>query len=264
MEENCYICWEEEIKDKKFLPNTICKCKSLRIHKNCFLKLSEKSKCSICKKEYEDIKIQKKDRVLNLRKGGMIEEFIVDNYGRKNGVYKCFYPTRDIFIYCYFNSGLRHGLFRMYYPNMKLKEMGYFEHGNRYGEHLKYYSNGSIMEVINYNEDILDGSYEFYDSEGMILMKGYNKDGVPHNKFILFHSNGKKWLEANYRKGVLHGRSKEWNYNGDLLYDVEYKNNEYIHYKEKEKENCLISFGKRIMDCCKRKKIFTSSPPVSF
>jgi antitoxin component YwqK of YwqJK toxin-antitoxin module len=257
MEENCYICWEEESNDKKFLSKNICKCKSLRIHSKCFLKLTEKSKCSVCKEEYEDVKIQIKDKVLNIRKGGMIEDYSVDKYNRKHGCYKCFYPNGNIFIYCYYNRGLRDDLFRMYYPNMELKEMGYFDHGNRYGEHLKYYSNGNIMEVVNYEEDILYGSYEFYDKQGVLLVKGYNRNGVPHNTFTLYHSNGKKWLETNYKKGVLHGRSKEWNQNGELLYDMDYENDEYIG-KHEQKENCISSFVKRIMNCHRRKKIVTS------
>lgn len=248
--EACYICWEEESNENKFLPNQICKCKSLKLHIKCFIKLEEKLHCSVCKEDYENIKIQKENKIFKIHKR-IREEYTVNSFGVKHGTYKSFYPTGSIFIYCYFNNGLRHGLFRMFHLNMEIKELGYFKYGNKEGEHLRYYDNGNIMEQIYYEFGELNGPHIFYDTEGKFLMNGYYRDSLPHNKLILYHPNGKKWLESHYKNGILHGRVKEWNPNGTLLYDVDYENNEYIGFHiPKTWKTILLNF----CTCCRRKK----------
>jgi antitoxin component YwqK of YwqJK toxin-antitoxin module len=250
MTETCYICWEEELDTNKFLINKICKCKSLRIHAKCFLKLNEKLHCSVCKEDYENIKVQNENKVLQIHKG-IREEYSIDKYGRKHGTYKSFYPNGSIFIYCYFVSGLRHGLFRMFHLNAGIKELGNFEYGNKEDEYLKFYDNGNIMEKIYYELDELNGVHEFYDKEGTLLMICHYKNGLPHKKLILYHSNGKKWIESDYKKGVLHGRVKEWNANGILLYDVDYENDEYIGFHIRKTWKTTFS---NFCKCCRRKK----------
>lgn len=59
----CYVCYEQESPNNKFLFSTPCQCKgSLKIHTSCFKLLIEKSgnTCSICKSKYKNTDIESK------------------------------------------------------------------------------------------------------------------------------------------------------------------------------------------------------------
>jgi len=256
--EECYICLEKETKENNFLDKNICKCKSLRLHENCFKKLENIYNCSICKEYFENLHLKYDNYILNIKKGGFREIYNVDNEGNKHGYYKCYYPNGDIYISCFFINGLRFGMYQIYYQNFILKESCWYELGCKDGTYLSYYPNGKLYKKIKYINDKIHGSYEIFDIKGYHIVKTFGYKGLVHGKLNIYYENKYQHLEARYKKGLLNGRVRSWKEDGTLQFDDIYKNGKYIK-KYIPKEKFIISFCSKIINCFMRKKrIFTT------
>lgn len=256
--EECYICLQEENEYNQFLPKEICKCKSLRIHVECFKKMDDIYKCSVCKKKYENVYIKDGKKIFNIKNGGFVEEYTVNSGGHKNRDYKCYYPDGTIFMSCFFIDGLRQGTFTMYYPNGIVKETCLYIYGKKEGEYKSYYSDGTLFEKIYYRRNRIHGSYEIFDSKGNIFIKANSYKGLFHKKLEIYYLNKQKYLEANYKKGLYHGRVQVWYEDGCVEFDGEFKDGLYIgEYVQKETlmQKCCKSILKLIKLCKRKKKI---------
>lgn len=226
MQEPCYICLEEkEYKKNKFLPDNICNCKNLKIHQQCFYKLENKFRCSVCKEKYKNIKIVENRNVLRITNEGFMHLY---KYNRKNnisGKYLLYYPDGNLCVNASYQNGKLHGQYYMLYQDRKIREIALYNLGGREKIYSKWYSNGMLEEVIEYKKGKINGKYETFDESGNISSQISFKEDKFDGSFKLYHSNGRIYKESIMKENKYNGRSKEWDNNGILKKDLEYDNN---------------------------------------
>jgi E3 ubiquitin-protein ligase DOA10 len=113
----CYICYEEESKDNKFLKPNICKCKNIRIHKKCFTRVQKNTQCSICKNNYDSIYAKIDKKVIKIFSFGYYEKYTVNKKNKIIGLYTSYYPNNTIFVHTLYKNGKKHGYSQVFYPN---------------------------------------------------------------------------------------------------------------------------------------------------
>ena len=247
MQEPCYICLEEkEYKKNKFLPNNICNCKNLKIHQNCFYKLENKFRCSVCKENYKNIKIVKDKNVLRISDEGFMHLYRYNRKHNISGKYLMYYPNGNLCVSASYQNGKLHGQYYMLYLDGKIKEIGLYLLGKREKLYSKWYINGMLDEVIEYKNGEIHGKYENFDEQGNMLSKVSFKEGMFDGNCVLYHSNGRIYKESIMKENKYHGRSKEWDSNGILKKDSEYNNNVLVKdfYKP---PNCFSRFLSKIV-----------------
>lgn len=164
MEEiTCYICQEssENPNDETFAPCDICNCKgSMRIHKQCFNILPNKTQCSVCKNFYKIPENSYRERIGSLE---VVEEIFI--YGSKA-------------IFTKNKNDQIHGTYKVYYDNGKLWEVSNYVNGLIDGERI-IYNRPHTKKVI-----------EMYD-EGELLFKTKeieisDSQEYPNDNLIIF------------------------------------------------------------------------------
>lgn len=66
-------------------------------------------------------------------------------------------------------DGKREGLFKGYYPSGKLMSTGNFKNGLREGRGVVYHENGNISIDGNYKNGAMTGIWKFYDEDGNVI-----------------------------------------------------------------------------------------------
>jgi len=117
--EFCYVCYEEECINNKFLPKDICKCSQTnRIHEKCHLLLNNKYRCSICKTFYNNIKDIQTEDGLRVISGfdnlGFRYEYTINSDGKKHGYHKIWYHNGNIWEENHYIDGIREGVQKLY------------------------------------------------------------------------------------------------------------------------------------------------------
>ncbi|WP_010523037.1 toxin-antitoxin system YwqK family antitoxin [Aquimarina agarivorans] len=91
--------------------------------------------------------------------------------------------------------------------------------------------------------DLIEGT--FYHENGKIQQQGlYNKAGKLHGEWKSFNAKGEKVAVGNYENGKKTGKWFFWD--GSVLSEVDYSNNEIAAIKTHEDEsNVVVNFNKR-------------------
>jgi antitoxin component YwqK of YwqJK toxin-antitoxin module len=133
----CYVCYQEENHDNKFVKEDICKCKgSNRIHVSCFQKLLNQNKCSICNSYFENLEevceYENGLRVIiELDNLGLKHRYTVNKEKQKHGKYSIYYPNNNIWEEQNYVNGIRHGIQMLYSMDGKQQYMDiYFDGKN--------------------------------------------------------------------------------------------------------------------------------------
>jgi antitoxin component YwqK of YwqJK toxin-antitoxin module len=233
MDNFCYICYEKQTKKDKFVKPDICKCKNLRIHESCFLKLQNQNMCSVCKKYYKNVYIKKDKQILNILDNGYYEKYMVNRKNKLSGLYTSHYPNDQILDLICYKNGKKDGLFRSYYENGNIKKSGIFKNDVLDGSYYTYYSEGTPKEYMHYKDGILNGIYIKKYKNGNIMIFTHYKNNNLHGNFAYIYQNGDMSINANYENGLLHGRFRAWKPNYKLIQDIIYNQGEFV----KEIEN---------------------------
>lgn len=216
--DNCYVCFDQETKDNKYMNVKACLCKgTIKVHWSCYLELLNISKkCSICNLKYQlDIDVTRTDdnnskevpshilQYLNSDEPTKkaIAKFLLNLYREhsiclvKTVCYKKFYSINGTLI----KEGelindIPNGKWKFYYESGCLKEKGIYDNGLRHG-YFKFYYDGSghIKEEGNYKNNKKDGFWKTY------------------------HETCKLQLECNYINDMKDGSYKEYDYDGRIL-----------------------------------------------
>jgi antitoxin component YwqK of YwqJK toxin-antitoxin module len=234
MDSFCYICYEEETKHEKFIRPNICKCKNLRIHKKCFIKLQSNALCSVCKNFYDTISL-KIDRKVNINYTfGYCEKYNVNRKGKITGLYKSYYPNGQIYIHTFYKNGKKHGCSQIFYSNGNLKEFGFYNEDLLNGKYYKYYDNNIMEEISEYKNGILEGTCMQKYRNGKIKYAMQFKN----NKLctlVHLYPNESLHLRCTYKNELLDGNYTKYDEKYTLIYDNVYKNGEFLKiYKEKK------------------------------
>lgn len=68
---------------------------------------------------------------------------------------------------CHYVDGKKNGVFKEWYPNGNIKEVSLFRDDELHGRRICYWSNGSKRFHVNYINGVMDGVYEEWDDNGI-------------------------------------------------------------------------------------------------
>ncbi|MGB0806665.1 MAG: hypothetical protein ACPGRC_08240 [Salibacteraceae bacterium] len=139
-----------------------------------------------------------------------------------------------------------HGDFKQYYDNGQVLEAVQFEKGNRIGKSVKYHKNGEKKSEANYVNGSLTGFMTTWYSNGALKAEAEYLDGVQINSKKTYFNNGQLETEENYdESGKKTGIYKEYDDQGKLNLQLEYKKGDLIAYKVFHKDGSLIKEDKK-------------------
>jgi antitoxin component YwqK of YwqJK toxin-antitoxin module len=222
MSKECYICMDDTT-DKKFFKKSICNCKNLYLHIECYISFTIQSYCTVCKKYYDNIYINKYNKVERYIEG-FKEVYFLSKKGEKQGIYESFYPSENIFISCYFIKGLRDGIFRKFFPNGKLHTLETFSKGIRNGVYICWNDKGELHQKIEYIGGIINGKVEVFYENGKYKFICSMYNNKLEGKLKAYYSNGIREFKGYFKNGFLHGRVQKWDIQGFLTEDSLYEN----------------------------------------
>lgn len=168
----------------------------------------------------------------------------VDAQGKKQGIWKKYYPSNDgLFYEGQFKDDMPVGVFKHYYEEGELKSITTYSSEIVRSE--VFYPNGHLMAKGNFIDQKKDSIWTYLDSDGWLSLREGYKEGqksglsisyypdasiaveqnfnndLENGKFTQYYPNGNKEAEGNYLSG---------NYNGDYTYY--YESGKKMHYGE--------------------------------
>jgi antitoxin component YwqK of YwqJK toxin-antitoxin module len=100
--------------------------------------------------------------------GKSIKEYYMDNKNHIQGLYKEYYPNRNLIVLYRYKNGSLEGEQRQYYPDAKLQSIGYCKNGMVDSSQKCYYENGTIKSINFRLKGQLFGSQKDYYENGHI------------------------------------------------------------------------------------------------
>mgnify|MGYP003351863098 CR=1 FL=1 len=157
-----------------------------------------------------------------------------------SGIHTTYHENGHIKEKYFHNNGIKEGLYQLYYKTNQIEKEINYVNGLKHGESMEY--NGSFLDKYeNYNMGKLHGLC-IYNNHGR-LSKDYKVeinykngaiDGI-YKKYYPHHMGGQLQIECNFKDNKYFGMYKEYNINGDLLIECDYKTyNKEIELKDIE------------------------------
>lgn len=148
--------------------------------------------------------------------------------------------------------GMRDGIYLKYFKDGTLKEKAYYTKGVMVKRHFEFFSNGNtslyeefdelgqldgikkewhrngkIKSYYHYDVEKLDGTCIRYNEQGKPIEICNYKNDMAHGTYVLNYYDGKTpKTTKEYRDGTLHGTTKDFNKNGQILREYNFKNGE--------------------------------------
>lgn len=181
-----------------------------------------------------------------------------------------FYPSGDTLIVDHHVKGARTGAFIQYHPNNAIRLTGKLNDDKWIGEVLEYHTNGKLSAVLNYQDDRRDGDCIFYHSNGEVKQKIKYKADKIVDDFESYHISGQLQSKGRYKNGTRVGQwvsyyfdgkleqeqefdengkenaiQKNYDRDGKLHFEMEYKNGALQSYKFYDKSGAIVVQEKR-------------------
>ena len=120
------------------------------------------------------------------------------------GLWRMYYPSRNLMCLLRFEKGLLNGLCTFYYDNSDKTERATVEYSNNIisGKYTELYKNGKQRCEINIEKGVPDGDAFFYFENGVAKMKGEFNDSLMDGKWIIYNEMGKEIAKKKYKAGV--------------------------------------------------------------
>lgn len=154
-------------------------------------------------------------------------------------------------LYTKFSEGYS-GIHNTYHDNWQIKEKYFHNNGIKEGLYQLFYTNGNIEAEINYINDIKHGLLQKYNGNHIDVLENYNmgklhglcvynnygrastdykveityKNGIIdglYKKYFRYKLGGGLQIECNFTDGKYFGLYKEYDINGNLLIECDYK-----------------------------------------
>lgn len=128
-----------------------------------------------------------------------------------------------------FLNGQKTGTWVEYYPDKGFpKKVATYANGQFNGQYMELSSRGQIEMMANYRNNKLDGTYGLYKFGRPTETIDY-KNGERHGVYKSYFNNSDKLQkEVNYLEGVQHGPFRQYNEEGEVVLEYEYKNGEVV------------------------------------
>ncbi len=176
--------------------------------------------------------------------GILISSGMLDSAFRKQGLWKEFYPNKEIKSEGYYIDDQRNAQWSFYYLNGKLEQKGAFNKGRPEGKWLWYYESGSVLKEEYYRNGAEDGfSLELSESADTLAFGEFiegEREGnwifkqgehTIRGKFVLGLMDG-DWRHAfkdgttsfvgSFKNGKAEGRHQAFRYDGKLFWEGKY------------------------------------------
>lgn len=136
--------------------------------------------------------------------GIIIGKGIIDEAGRRQGLWQDFYPEGNLLAIGNYVNGVKVGEWKYYHQNDTLEQIGsYDKNGYSTGKWFWYFDNGKIRRIENFFEGVYEGEMIEYDSKGFVIHQGKYVDGVQEGFWISTMNDYRE--EGEYLNGVKEG-----------------------------------------------------------
>lgn len=201
----------------------------------------------------------------DFNKMGIISTNIPYKDGKINGIayaYSKFGSKQKLIT---FATGVRDGNYEEYYPNGQIAGKGTNKNGKYNGKYQTFYDSGELESEVNLIDGLKEGEEILYHRNGKIMQKVKYIKGKYDGEFLKYFDNGQisqtfNYLNGNqvgknisyYRNGVIEetsetdengkitGFSKEYDIDGKIYREFEFKKGEIIAYKYYNKKGEII------------------------
>ncbi len=124
----------------------------------------------------------------------------VDN--RREGIWKCFFPTGTIKGQITYFDNKPHGQYKTFYENGKVEEEGYWKINKNTGSFARYYESGLPANIFTFNEKgKRSGLQSYYYPNGKLQMTAEIDNGVAHGELKMYDTSGKLIEEKRITNG---------------------------------------------------------------
>lgn len=147
--------------------------------------------------------------------------------GKLTGEFKEFYKTGGVYQVKGFTENELNGKVNFFYRTGALMTEYMVNKGMSEGKYTKYYEGGEVAEVSAYSGGELNGPTEGFYRSGELSWKGNFKDDMRDGEWINYYKNGNLKSKSRYVEGRLIGESVDYFENGSpsekVVYDEEGK-----------------------------------------
>ena len=107
----------------------------------------------------------------------------------------------------------------------KVSFEGKMKNGKQHGLWITFFPDGRPRWKGLKKEGLSHGPFTMWYPDGKKKMEGNYKDGKKHGVSTMWHLNGTKWKEQHHLQGEPIGKWKAWNDLGQVIEEVDHKNN---------------------------------------
>ncbi|MEO0404573.1 MAG: hypothetical protein AAF193_06855, partial [Bacteroidota bacterium] len=160
--------------------------------------------------------------------------------------YVRYFPNGALSMEVPLEDGEWNGLLTQYWPNgAKYREVE-FEGDVENGNATYWFINGNTMIECSYKEGEFDGDYKSFYKNGKLEKEAKYKEGLPLGKMTTYFKNGQVDTEAEYdSSGKMTGVSKEYDREGNMISEFEYKKSEMISFTHYDSDGNELASGKK-------------------
>ena len=178
-------------------------------------------------------------------------EGITDEDGKRQGVWKEFYPNGELKSEGNYVNSKQEGVWNFYFENQKIEVKGSYKNGKKEGRWYWNYPNGALLQEENWRNGKLDGEFLEYNENGEITVKGEYLEGTEEGEW--FYIQGNAIEKGRYYDGMRTGLwVTKWKESGVLISEIEYDQNYFsgkhtlYHFNGKIRETGKYSGGERV------------------
>ena len=121
-------------------------------------------------------------------------------------------------------SGKKHGLLKSYHDNGNIREESQYEHGKLNGVRKIFDSDGTLEIEETYRDDVMDGPYTVYYRNGQAEIKTHYTEGTLTGILTKFYENGVTMEEVTFVDNIENGPFKEYYETGEIQWEGSYLN----------------------------------------
>lgn len=148
-----------------------------------------------------------------------------DEKGRKQGVWKRYYPTDTLFSIATFKDGKQVNESFLYYPDGKLKMQVSFTLSGKLCPVIMFHQNGIKMATGFYTNEKKDSIWNYFNESEKLTSTEQYRNGMKHGKWLVYFENGKPSEETNYKNDKKDGKHVKYFPDGKVKFEGTYVNN---------------------------------------
>ncbi len=161
--------------------------------------------------------------------------------GIKEGNYEEYYNNGQVSFKGTNKAGKMNGLVTTKYSGGEPKSEVTYLDGEKNSSEISYYRNGKMMQKATYVKGMLQGDYVSYYKNGKTSDSIKYLNDKPIGKNILFYKNGVVSVNADFdESGKLNGVRKEYDTDGKIYNEREYRKGEIVAYKYYNKKGEIV------------------------